>query len=147
MAEIVGLAASVISIASFAIQLGDSVQKACTFWDSIEDGPDDIRRISADLRWLATFLRVIKHNNKSSTTNNVQDELLREVLESVKKDIDALASLVAELSKAIGPGQTRMKRKWGRVQIVLKGDKINKMQHYIDSAKNSLALLQATRIE
>ena len=140
-----GVAASVISVASFTIQLADSVQKACEFWDSIEDGPDDIRRISAELRWLANYLSILRHEHSCGLIEKEEEPLVRGALEIAKKDVDELASLVMELSRGMGSDQGRMKSKWGKIQIVLKAGKINKMNTYIESVKSILSLLEASR--
>lgn len=139
MAEAFGLAASVLSVASLAIQLGDSLQKAYEFWESIEDGPDHIRRLSSELRFLANIFYSIPLEDHSG----LQEQLVKSSLELAKKDIDELASLISELARAIGPNQTRMKRRWGRVKIVLKSGTIAKMRGYIESSKNILILLEA----
>jgi len=99
MAEVLGVAASVISVASFAIQLADSVQKACEFCDSIEDGPDDIRLISAELRWLANYLSILQHEHSCGLIEKEQEPLVRGALEIAKKDVDELAGLVTEPSR------------------------------------------------
>jgi hypothetical protein len=145
MAEVLGVARSVISVASFAVQLAESVQKVCEFWDSIEDGPDDIRRISAELRWLANYLSILRHEHSCGLIEKEQEPLVRGALEIAKKDIDELAGLVTELSRGMGSDQGRMKRKWGKIQVVLKAGKINKMNAHIESIKSILSLLQASR--
>jgi hypothetical protein len=62
-----------------------------------------------------------------------------------KKEVDQLAGLVTELSRGTRSDQGRMKRKWGKFQIVLKAGKINKMNAHIESVKSILILLQASR--
>ncbi|CZR54845.1 uncharacterized protein PAC_04729 [Phialocephala subalpina] len=151
-----GVAASVISIASFAIQLADSVQKACDFWESVQDGPEEIGRISLELRLLSNILRSISHEHKEQTqgrasraqdTNRVQDSLVMEALNIAKRDINNLDIIVTQLSSMIGPGHGRTKRKWGQVKFALKSGKINKMKMCIESAKSTLTLLQSSRAQ
>jgi len=78
MAEVLGFVASVFSVASLAIQLGDSLQKACDFWDSIEDGPDDIRRVSAELRLLANFFHMLQYEHSSGSIDPVHEQLVKD---------------------------------------------------------------------
>ncbi|TVY84730.1 hypothetical protein LSUE1_G000619 [Lachnellula suecica] len=146
MAEVLGLAASVISVVSLAIQLGDSIKKACDFWEAIEDGPDDIKRISSDLRLLSNLIAVIRHGNDADT-GRAQEQLVRSALENAKKDIDDLASLISDLQRALGPTKKGLKRKWGRVQVAMKGGKIVKLRGYVEGAKSSLNLLQALQTQ
>ena len=143
MAEAFGLAASVLSVASLAIQLGDSLRTAYEFWSSIEGGPGDIHRISNDL----LFLSSIFHSISQDDLSRGQGQLVKGALATAKKDVDELAALVSELTKAIGPDQTRMRRRWGSVKIVLKGGAIAKIKGYIESSKSVLILLEAGRTQ
>jgi len=147
MAEVLGLTASVFSVVSLAIQLGDSLRIACEFWDSIEDGPDDIRRISMELRLLANILYQIHREHEDGAVDRVQEQMIKDALAIAKTDIDGLAVIITDLSRKIGPGQNGLKRKWGRIQVVLKGGKITKLKAYIESAKSILTLLQSTRAQ
>jgi hypothetical protein len=147
MAEAFALAASVLSVASLAIQLGDSLQKAYEFWESIEDGPDDVCRISTELRLLANIFHSIERENKLGAIDSVQEQLVHGALQIAKKDIDELTAVISELSRAMGPDQSRMRRKWARVKIVLKSGTIAKMRGHIESSKSILNLLQASRTQ
>lgn len=147
MAEALGLAASAFSVVSLAIQLGDSLQRAWEFWDSIEDGPDDIRRLSTELRLLANILLQIQREYEVGKGDRVEEQMLKDALELARQDIDELAKIVTDMSRAIRPDQKSLRRKWGRVQIVLQGGKIAKLKGYIDSAKSILNLLQSTRAQ
>jgi hypothetical protein len=71
--------------------------------------------------------------------------MIRDALTLAKRDIDELAKIVTDLSRVIRPDQKSLRRKWGLIQIVLKGGKILKLKGYIESAKSILTLLQTTR--
>jgi hypothetical protein len=133
MAEAFGLAASVLSVGSLAIQLGDSLQKAYEFWESIKDAPDHIRRLSSELRFRANVFYSIPLEDRSG----LREQLVKSSLELAKKDIGELAGLISELARAIGPNQTRVK-------TVLKSGTLAKMRGYIESSKNILILLEAS---
>jgi hypothetical protein len=117
----------------------------CKFWDLIEDVPDDICRMSTELWWLANYLSILQHEHSCGPIEKVQEPLIRGALEMAKKEVDQLAGLVTELSRGTRSDQGRMKRKWGKFQIVLKAGKINKMNAHIESVKSILILLQASR--
>lgn len=108
MAEVLGLVASVFSVVSLAIQLGENLRQACDFWDSIEDGPDDIRRISLELRMLANIVLQIRH---AHSLDPGQEQMLKDALMMVQSDINGLAIIITELSGKISPGRTSLKRK------------------------------------
>ena len=145
--EVVGATASIISIASFAVQLGDALRKAAEFWESFEDAPADIRRISRELRLLINILNTIRHRQETVRNQDGLEHWIKEALELAKHDIDELASFVSELARFTGPGNGQMKQHWGRVRIVLKRDKIAKFKGYIESAKSILSLLQMSQTQ
>jgi hypothetical protein len=144
MAEL-GLVTSAFSVISLAIQLGDSLRIACEFWESVEDGPDDIKRLSLELRLLANILYQIQRHHEMGDGDRVEEQMIRDALTLAKRDIDELAKIVTDLSRVIRPDQKSLRRKWGLIQIVLKGGKILKLKGYIESAKSILTLLQTTR--
>jgi hypothetical protein len=115
-----------------AIQLGDSLQKAYEFWESIKDTPDHIRRLSSELRFRSNVFYSIPLEDRSG----LREQLVKSSLELAKKDIGELAGLISELARAIGPNQTRVK-------TVLKSGTLAKMRGYIESSKNILILLEA----
>ena len=49
MAELVGVVASGISIATLAAQIASSIVKLKSYWNELQDAPEDI--------WLGTFRR------------------------------------------------------------------------------------------
>lgn len=59
--EALGAGASVIAVASIALQLVESVRHLYEFWESIGDAPQSIRDITEDLKILSTII--------ASTTN------------------------------------------------------------------------------
>lgn len=89
----------------------------------------------------------IRHRHESGFNQDVHDQWIKEALELAKQDIDELASLISELARSMGPGNGRLKRHWGRVRIVLKGDKIAKFKSYIESAKSILSLVQTSQTQ
>jgi hypothetical protein len=145
--EVVGLTASIISITTLAIQIYDSLRKVADFWESFEDAPEDIRRISRELRFLANILITIRQRHESGLNQDGHDQWIREALELVKQDIDELASLVSELARLVGPGNGRIKRHWRRVRIVSKRDKLTKLKGHVESAKSILGLVQTSQTQ
>jgi hypothetical protein len=143
--EAVGATASIISIATLAIQLGDALRKAAEFWDAIEDAPANVQRISRELQLLVKGLDTIRHQHEATLDSDEHEQWIRQALELVKEDIDELVDLVSDLSRSLGPGYGRVKQNWGKVRIVLKRDKIRRCKHNIESAKTMLSLLQTSQ--
>lgn len=105
MAEALGVAASVISVASIAIQLGDSLKKAYSFWESIKDGPADIKGVPSELRLLAGVLTLIRRDFEGGSEESAEEVLVKDALKLAKDGIDSLALIITELSSSIAPGQ------------------------------------------
>jgi len=145
--EAVGVTASIISIATLAVQLGDTLRKAAEFWESFEDAPADIRRISAELRLLINVLNTIRHRHETVEDQDGLEGCIQEALKLAKQDIDKLAGLVSELARFTGPGNGQMKRNWARVRIVLKRDKIVKFKGYVESAMRILSFLEMSQTQ
>jgi hypothetical protein len=145
MAEALGFAASIISVASLALQIGDSLRVAIEFWDSIQDGPEELRRVSMQLRLLADYMIVLEHEHRAGQMEGFQEQLVKNALTMMKKDTDKLASVVSDLARRIGPAQDGLRRKWGRVQVALKEGRISRFRDHVESAISVLTLLQTGR--
>lgn len=57
------LTSSGIAVVSIALQLTESCIKLYQFWESIEDGPQDIAAIREDLQYLISIFREIESNS------------------------------------------------------------------------------------
>jgi hypothetical protein len=67
-------AASVIAVVSFTVQLVETAKKLYDFWSSVDEAPDFVHEIVADLKLLSTTLAEIalheqKHGNNGSVTD------------------------------------------------------------------------------
>ena len=67
-------AASVIAVVSFTVQLAETTKKLYVFWNSLDEAPDFVHQIVADLKLLSTTLAEIalheqKHGNNLSVTD------------------------------------------------------------------------------
>jgi len=147
MAEALGFAASIISVASLAIQIGDSIRVAIEFWDSIQEGPEELSRVSMQLRLLADYMIVIEHEHRAGQMDSFQEQLVKSALTMMKKDTDKLASVISDLASRIGSAQGGLRRKWGLVQVALKEGKIARFRDHIESAISVLTLLQTGRAQ
>ena len=146
MAEF-GATAGAIGVVSLAIQIADSLRKAVDFWDSVKDGPGDIKRLSAELQGLANILGFIEYESRMGLIPEWQQQLVTKSLVSVKQDVDNLASLISKLSINIGGSSNRRQLYWGRVKIVLKAAELAKLHGYIQSSMDILNLLQTSRAQ
>ncbi|KFX92234.1 hypothetical protein V490_05501 [Pseudogymnoascus sp. VKM F-3557] len=143
MAEIFGVAAGAISVASIAIQIADSLRIAIDFWEAVQHGHENINRISTQLHILYDYMTEIQRESRNGQIQGVQEELFRNTLIMMKQDLDKLTDLVSSLILDISPSQKSFSRKIGRVQIALKEAKLLKAKGYVESATNLVHLLQS----
>lgn len=123
------------------------MQKACDFWESVEDAPDDINRLSRELRLLSIILRTISQDLNSGSSNTAHDSLVRDVLQMANEDISELHTVATQLTSKVDPVRGKVRRKWGQIRIVLKADKIKKMKSHVESAKSTLNVIQLSRLQ
>ncbi|KAG4439614.1 hypothetical protein IFR05_004909 [Cadophora sp. M221] len=67
MAEILGVVASGISVASLAIQIADNLNKVISFCESIREAPADIQQLILQLHLLIDIIAVIRNMIDSGT--------------------------------------------------------------------------------
>ena len=140
MAEL-GIIASGLGVASFAIQVGDSIMKLKNLWDAIKEAPADIKCLMEEIETLSLVLREMEpiHNSNERSVNSTSGtrclELCRrsaDILESVAKDLD---------------DETRRKKRMGGIKTVLKNASINKFRDRLRSAQMMLLLSNQTYYE
>lgn len=144
--EVVGSVASIIGIGTLAVQLGNTLNKAAEFWDSVQDAPTEIRRVSRELRLLAQSLNTIEYEYKIGSIQDVHERMVRDALDLAKGDVDELATLVSDLARRMG-NDGSIKRRWGRIKSVLKEEKVLKLKDNVESAKSILNLLRQSRTQ
>ncbi|KFY71020.1 hypothetical protein V499_08758 [Pseudogymnoascus sp. VKM F-103] len=142
MAEIFGVAAGALSVASIAIQIADSLRIAIDFWEAVQHGHEKINRISTQLHILYDYMTEIQRECRNGQIQGIQEELFRNTLIMMKRDLDKLTDLVSSLMLDISPSQDSFSRKIRRVQIALKEGSLSRAKGYVESATNLLHLLQ-----
>ncbi|KAF5870317.1 uncharacterized protein Bfra_009701 [Botrytis fragariae] len=145
MADPVGFTASVIGIATLAVQLGDALRKAAEFWEAVQDAPSDIRRLSKELRLVASVFHTIQIEYETGSTPTNFESMVKDALELAKDDIDQLSEFISELSRNLSVSNGSLGRQWRKVQMVLKASKIERFRDNLESVKTTMALLQGSR--
>ncbi|KAF7927760.1 uncharacterized protein EAE98_006142 [Botrytis deweyae] len=145
MADPVGLTASVIGIATLAVQLGDALRKAAEFWEAVQDAPSDIRRLSKQLRLVASVFHTIRLEYEAGSIPTNFESMVNDALELAKDDIDQLSEFISVLSRKLSVANGSLGRQWRKVQMVLKASKIERFRDNLESVKTTMALLQGSR--
>lgn len=145
MADPVGFTASVIGIATLAVQLGDALRKAAEFWEAVQDAPSDIRRLSKELRLVASVFHTIRVEYEAGSTPINFESMVKGALELAKDDIDQLSEFISKLSRNLSVANGSLGRQWKKVQMALKASKIERFRDNLESVKTTMALLQGSR--
>jgi hypothetical protein len=137
MAEVLGVVASSMGIASLAIQLGDIVLRWKNIWHTIKDAPEEVKYFIEEVEALGLFLRE-KVPDKSLSPS---DSLSRSV-EITQRLTTLLSSILVELDQAIAKRKIR-----GGVKVALKQGTINKLRDRLRSAQFLLMLSYQAYLE
>jgi hypothetical protein len=139
MAEVMGTAASAISIVSLAGQIGSGLQKLHSFWESVADAPSDVDRIMQDLQLLQNLVSAISHGYQRIPPQHGQDSVAAVSLGRCLAQMKKLEAIVEPLSKLcrLGSGRHRFR---ASLTAALKRDRIAKFSMELESAKVTILL-------
>jgi hypothetical protein len=75
--DVLSGASSVIAVVSLAIQLAESTKKLYDFWKLVDEAPDSIQRIVADLKLVSNVLaEIAQHEQRYGQDSSVVDVLV-----------------------------------------------------------------------
>jgi len=141
MAEVLGLAASGISIATLTVQIANSVAKLKSYWDELKEVPEDVRLLVEeieDLQLLLSDIEADQRRNPISSTVLDTNSASR-CLEHCKRGADRLKELTDDLGVDI-MASNRFRSKWASARVILKKDKIEKYKSRLERAIRLLSL-------
>jgi hypothetical protein len=145
MAEVFGIVASGISIASLAIQILENINRVIDFCQSIKDAPTEICRILLELQLLSNIVSGIQLVFEKRSLPEISEATIKNTLNLVRHDISRLSDLSLDLERKLN-SKMRITRTWARVQTVLSEKKIAILRDHLDRAMGTLQLLQCWNI-
>ncbi len=128
MAEVVvGVIASGISIGTLAAQITSSIIKLKSYWDQVQDAPEDMLDLIEELEDLNQLLIDIEEDQRQNPMSNLilDPSSSSRCLQHCKRGATRLKELTDSLSEDM-KGNSRSKRKWASVKLVLKKDKTDR---------------------
>ncbi len=134
-------AASLMAVTSLAFQLAHTTKQLFEFWESIQDAPEDIRKIKSDLEFLTKVLEYIAREARQQSP----DHLMESALRLCSDKIDTIMSLTLALEPNFASGKLVV-RKWGAFRLVLKRDKFKQLRKSLDRMKDTLMMVQINNI-
>lgn len=130
-------AANVITVASLAVQLSESIKKLIEFWTSIKNAPDDIHAITTDLQILSSILTRIALEAQRSRPDPSLIAALSSCFEKIKK----LKIIVDDLESGFRSSSPSVRR-WNTLKTLFKSDRLKDFQDSLERTKSSLMLIQ-----
>jgi hypothetical protein len=142
MAEILGVVASGISIASIAIQIGESALKLKEFWDTVKEAPEEIKYLIDEIETLSLILSDIGNSEQQGDLHPIGKESAKKSLEFCQKGAAILEGVVKELDEKIANG-----KRIGGFKAALKKNVTEKLRDRLRSAQFMLMLSNQTYYE
>ncbi|KAF5876871.1 uncharacterized protein Bfra_001226 [Botrytis fragariae] len=138
MAEVLGTIASGISIAQLARNLASSIIKLNSYWDQIQDPPDDIAFLVRNIESHHAILRIILEKQAQLTascqsTGGLFQQSIR-LLQDAPLQLDGP---VDALTKNINSNR-KWKRTLGSANILLKTEQLKRLKRRMKSATRSM---------
>lgn len=141
MAEVVGLVASGISIATLAAQITSSVVKLKSYWDQVKEAPEDLTFLIEEIEDLSLLLSDIEDDQRRNPISAVllERSSVSRCLEHCKRAASRLSELADDLGADL-EAPNKLKNKWGSAKVLLKKDKIEKYRSRLERALRLLSL-------
>jgi DNA repair ATPase RecN len=143
MAEILGLASSIITIVEVAGKLGTNTIRLKRLWDEVQDVPASIQRCIEQLEILAPAIEEMDHEFEKTRNMIRHDSAAKRSLEYSRKAVETLDTLVRDMETQISAGKD-CRRLVAQLKVRIKRDVIEDHQHRLTSALQLLSLSQQT---
>ncbi|SCV52682.1 uncharacterized protein FFB14_12731 [Fusarium fujikuroi] len=143
MAEILGLASSIITIVEVAGKLGTNTIRLKRLWDEVQDVPASIQRCIEQLEILAPAIEEMDREFEKTRNMIQNDSAAKRSLEYSRKAVETLDTLVRDMETQISAAKTS-KRLVAQLKVRIKRDVIEDHQLRLTSALQLLSLSQQT---
>jgi hypothetical protein len=118
-----------------------SVAKLKSYWDLLEDAPEDIQRLIEEVEILSLILDDIKDDQVQNPISSLllDGTSLSRSLQHCKMAADRLRLLTDDMGSSIDTSH-HLKKRWASAKVLLKKDKIKKFKVELESATRLLSL-------
>jgi hypothetical protein len=131
----VGLSGSSLGIASVAFQIGDSIIRLKSFWDSVKDAPEEIKHLIEEIENLSSVLSDFETTDTGQLEPEIGNEARSRCVHLCRKAVGILDSVVKNIDAEI-----RTRRRVGSLKAVLKQTEIVKLRKRLTTAQSILML-------
>jgi HJR/Mrr/RecB family endonuclease len=134
MAEL-AVISSGLGIASFAIQVADSVVKLKDFIDSVREAPEEIKHIIRQIEALSLVLSTCDTEDDEAGVSEAVSNATNTCQILLSRAAGSLELVIKDLEMAIGK-----RRKMGSVKAVLKQGMVDRLRQRLRDAQDLLVL-------
>ena len=134
MADI-GLSGSSLGIASLAFQVGDSIMRVKSFWDSVKDVPEDIKHLIEEIEILSSVLSDFETTDTDQPEPEIGNEARSKCIQFCRNAVGILDDVVKNIEIEV-----KKRRRVGSVKAVLKKAEIAKLRERLMTAQSILIL-------
>lgn len=143
MAEILGLASSIITVVGVAGKLGTSTIRLKRLWDEVQDVPASIQRCIEHLELLAPAIEEMNDEFKRTRTMVQNDSAAKQSLEYSRKAVSTLESLVRDMESRLTTAK-KGRRLVTQLKVRMKKEIIAEHQQQLQSVLQLVTLSQQT---
>lgn len=142
MAEMLGIVAGGMGVASLAIQIEDSVMKLKDFWNAVKEAPEEVKYLIEEIETLSLVLSEIRANGDDDDKTRVSSVSLKMCLDLCQRGAEILGTVVREAEQEIVK-----KRRIGSLKMVLKKGLVDKLRDRLKTVQLMLMLSNQTYLE
>ncbi|KAM0797736.1 hypothetical protein BDR22DRAFT_862168 [Usnea florida] len=141
MAEAIGVVASGIAIGSLAAGITSSIVKLKSYWDQVQNAPEDMHDLFEELEVLGHLLADIADDQQKTSMSGLifDSTAISRCLQHCQKGADRLKELTDILSRDLDTS-TRRKKRYASAKVVLKKGQIDRYKEKLEGSIRLLSL-------
>ena len=141
MAEAIGVIASGIAVGSLAAGITSSIVKLKSYWDQVQNAPEDMHDLLEELEVLGHLLADIADDQQQNSMSGLifDSTAISRCLQHCQKGADRLKELTDILSTDLDTSPRR-KKQWASAKVVLKKGQIDRYKEKLERAMRLLSL-------
>jgi hypothetical protein len=143
MAELLGLASSIITVVGVAGKLGTSTIRLKRLWDEVQDVPDSIQRCIEHLELLAPAIEEMDDEFQRTRIMVQNDSAAKRSLEYSRKAVATLESLARDMESQLITTK-KGRRLAAQLKVRMKKEVIEEHQQQLQSVLQLVILSQQT---
>lgn len=139
MAEAIGVVASGVTIGALATGITSSILKLKSYWDQVQNAPDNVHDLIEELEILSCLLADIEDDQRQNPMSSLilDATSTSRCLQHCKQGADRSKEMTDNLSADLD-ASNKIKRKWASAKVVLKK---NQMDRYKSKLERVIRLL------